>query len=129
MNVKTYVEYLQGLPLPALMIAAAHLEAYADEGPHTTVLKDNYMNVINEITRIYPCSLQQQTRNNEYLSELVQRATPEALKAAKKTLLPFLEQQVYRDMQQGTITREVADAAKQDLPIFLTQNKTDDKTQ
>ena len=62
----------------------------------------------------------------EVLERLYLKATPEALKAAKKTVKSYIEQLIHKEQKSGPLSSENAKKLKAQLPEFL-HNKTTDK--
>ena len=60
---------------------------------------------------------------DKYLSNTVKRATPQVVKAARKSVKSYVEYLIYIDKKAGLISLKTASEAKEMLPTFLAKIK------
>lgn len=115
-NVQRYVDSLIAKPEWDKVVTYAYAESQMGN-----ITIEQWFDVLKEVSRREEEEENQTTSIPDYLKTVVDRATPEAVKQAKKSLKAYCEYLIYSDEKQGAMSANTATAAKQALPNYLTK--------
>jgi hypothetical protein len=119
-NSNQYVQQVRNTPLWDLIATYAYVDLQI--GKITLEEWVEVLKVIDSLPDVQgKSSPTDHTQVEEYLKTVVNRATPEAIRAAKKSLKGYCEYLIYQDEKQGRISANTATAAKAALPAFLSK--------
>jgi hypothetical protein len=119
MNIEKYIHDVSKKPMWDLVLTYAWNEYR--EGKLTP---QEFLSATKQINDNYKAP-ENLCQTEDYLLTVSVRATPDAVKAAKKTPKTFMEQLIYKDEKDGLLSPSEAARAKAALPDYLTKNKTD----
>ena len=111
-SIKKYVESVTKKTIDYLIISTAYCDFKLNE-----ITEDDFLDVVKEVERIYHPNEQSDLDN--YLSNTLKKATPQALKDTKKSVKGFIEYSIYKDSKAGLISLETSKEAKEALTNFL----------
>ena len=111
-DIKKYVESVGKQTIDYLIISTAYCDFILNE-----ITENDFLEVIKELKRIYQPEVLSDLDN--YLLLVHSKATPQALKEAKKSLKGFIEYSIYKDEKAGLLSPKEAKEAKEALTNFL----------